>query len=44
MNTPALTSLRMTAYHMVDASPVPLMRNHGRGGGVAWSVTPAATS
>ena len=27
--------LRMTAYHIVDASPVPWMRSHGRGGCVA---------
>ena len=41
MKTPGRTSLRITAYHMVDASPVPLIGNHGRGGAVAGSVTPA---
>ena len=36
--------LRMTAYHNVDASLVPWMRSHGRGGGSDPSMTPAATS
>ena len=31
MYTP-FVRLRMTAYHMVIASPVPWIRNHGRGG------------
>ena len=31
MKTPR-SRLRMTAYHIVDASPVPWMRCHGRGG------------
>jgi hypothetical protein len=43
MNTPR-SRLRITAYHIVDASPVPWTRCHGRGGGVTASVTPASTS
>ena len=31
MKTPR-SRLRMTAYHIVVASPVPWMRSHGRGG------------
>jgi hypothetical protein len=44
MKTPCRTSLRITAYHIVDASRVPWIRCHGRGGGVAASVTWAAMS
>ena len=43
MKTPR-SCLRITAYHMVDASPVPWMRSHGRGGRSAPSTTPAAIS
>jgi len=34
----------MTAYHIVDASPDPWMRSHGRGGAAIASMTPASTS
>ena len=44
MNTPSRTSLRMTAYHMVEASRVPWIGCHGRGGAVRESVTRASTS
>lgn len=43
MYTP-LTRLRSTAYHMVDASRVPWMRSHGRGGGSVSLARPASTS
>ena len=36
--------LRMTAYHMVVASPVPWIGCHGRGGGLSVSATPASVS
>ena len=36
--------LRMTAYHIVDASLVPWMRSHGRGGGRSAAAIPAAMS
>lgn len=35
---------RSTAYHMVVASPVPWIRNHGRGGEPSSGAIPAATS
>ena len=44
MYTPFRTSLRITAYHIVEASRVPCSWYHGRGGAVARSVTPASTS
>ena len=44
MNTPSRTSLRITAYHMVVASPVPWIRCHGRGGGSSDGAMPASTS
>ena len=44
MYTLSRTRLRMTAYHMVDASPVPWIRCHGRGGGLSGGATPASTS
>ena len=43
MNTPR-TRLRITAYHMVDASPDPWTRSHGRGGRPAPSMTPSSIS
>ena len=43
MNTPR-SRLRITAYHMVLASPVPWMACHGRGGGLTASATPASVS
>lgn len=43
MKTP-LSRLRSTAYHIVDASPEPWMRSHGRGGSPDGGATPAATS
>jgi len=43
MYTPRVR-LRITAYHSVVASPVPWMRNQGRGGGSASEATPASTS
>ena len=44
MNTP-LVRLRMTAYHSVVASPVPLMRNQGRAGSApSDGAMPASTS
>ena len=43
MNTPR-SRLRITAYHIVEASPVPWIGCHGRGGAVPASVTPAAMS
>ena len=44
MYTPSRTSLRITAYHMVVASPVPWIRCQGLGGGWSPSATPASTS
>jgi hypothetical protein len=44
MKTPSRTSLRITAYHIVDASRVPWIRCQGRGGDEAASVTRAAMS
>ena len=43
MKTPR-SRLRITAYHIVDASRVPWIGCHGRGGGSAAPVTPASTS
>ena len=44
MYTPR-TCLRITAYHMVEASSVPWIRSQGRGGaGANPSVIPASTS
>ena len=36
--------LRITAYHIVDASRVPWMRSHGRGGCPDGVEIPASTS
>jgi len=44
MYTPSRTSLRITAYHMVDASPVPWIRCQGRGGGSSAGAMRASTS
>jgi len=44
MNTPSRTSLRITAYHMVVASPVPWILSQGRAGGLSVGATPASTS
>lgn len=38
------SDLRITAYHIVDASPVPWIRNHGRGAVPVSSAIPAAMS
>ncbi len=43
MKTPR-SRLRITAYHIVVASPVPWMRSHGRGGPSSGVPTPASTS
>ena len=43
MYTPR-SRLRMTAYHIVDASPDPWMRSHGRGGASSPTSTPAVSS
>jgi len=43
MKTP-LISLRITAYHIVDASPGAWMRSHGRGGGASSDPSPASIS
>ncbi len=43
MKTPR-SRLRRTAYHIVDASLVPWMRCHGRGGGSAGPAIPASMS
>jgi len=43
MKTPR-SRLRMTAYHIVEASPVPCTRSHGRGGMPAGGLMPAAMS
>ena len=44
MYTPARASLRITAYHIVVASPVPWIRSHGRSGSWSGGTTPASTS
>jgi hypothetical protein len=44
MNTPSRTSLRITAYHMVVASPVPWIRCQGLAGGWSGAAMPASTS
>jgi hypothetical protein len=44
MKTPSRTCLRITAYHMVDASRVPWIGCHGGGGAVSSSAIPAAIS
>ena len=44
MYTPSRTSLRITAYHMVVASPDPWMRCHGLAGGWSGGAIPASTS
>ena len=43
MKTPR-SRLRMTAYHIVEASWVPWMRSHGRGGGASSPAIPASMS
>ena len=43
MKTPR-SRLRITAYHIVEASPVPWILCHGRGGSSTASVTPASIS
>ncbi|MEA2384419.1 MAG: hypothetical protein QOH72_4390 [Solirubrobacteraceae bacterium] len=43
MYTPR-SRLRMTAYHMVEASPEPWIRCQGRGGTSSPTSTPAARS
>jgi hypothetical protein len=43
MYTPR-SRLRITEYHIVDASCVPWIRSQGRGGGVSPLVTPASMS
>ena len=43
MYTP-LSCLRMTAYHMVEASAVPCTRCHGRGGRPSAPARPASIS
>jgi len=43
MKTPR-SRLRSTAYHMVLASSLPWIRNHGRGGGSTSDAMPASTS
>ena len=44
MNTPSRSCLRITAYHMVVASPVPWIRCQGLGGGCVGRREPASTS
>ena len=44
MYTPSRTSLRITAYHIVVASPVPWIRSHGSAGGRSSGAMPASTS
>ncbi len=44
MKTPVRTSLRSTAYHSVEASFGPWIRNHGGGGGEFPSATTPAPS
>lgn len=43
MNTPR-SRLRITAYHIVEASPVPWIRSHGRFGTPSFVATPASMS
>lgn len=43
MKTPR-SCLRITAYHIVEASPVPWIRSHGRGGSASDAAMPAAMS
>ena len=43
MKTPR-SDLRMTAYHIVEASPVPCTRSHGRGGIPVGGAMPASIS
>lgn len=43
MKTPR-SRLRMTAYHIVEASPVPWIRSHGRAGAAAAVAMPASMS
>ena len=43
MNTP-FSCFRNTAYHMVDASPVPWIRCQGRGATPSGVEMPASTS
>ena len=43
MNTPR-SCFRSTAYHMVVASRVPWIGNHGRGGSWSGGTTPASSS
>jgi len=43
MKTPRVR-LRITAYHMVDASPGAWMRSHGRAGGSSSVASPASIS
>jgi len=43
MYTPR-SRLRITAYHIVEASPVPCTRCHGRGGRSSERTRPASTS
>ncbi len=43
MNTPR-SRLRMTAYHIVEASPVPWIRSHGRSGMATVVARPASMS
>jgi len=44
MNTPSLAFLRITAYHIVVASPVPWIRSQGRFGSSPGGTRPASTS
>jgi hypothetical protein len=44
MNTSGRTCLRITAYHIVVASPVPWIRCQGRSGGSSGGAMPASTS
>jgi len=43
MKTPR-SRLRMTAYHIVEASPVPWILSHGRPGSATVVATPASMS
>ncbi len=43
MKTPR-SRFRSTAYQIVEASPVPWIRSHGRGGGSPSTASPASTS
>ena len=44
MYTPSRTCFRITAYHMVVASPVPWIRCQGFGGGWSDAAMSASTS